>query len=106
LAHQFIKAVGENPCLTASEKSVLMCLGWRADNDGVCYPSINHIAQWTSLAVNTVRTTLKKVEGYGCFRREERQGQSAYYFLNMDAIKAYTPTKNVTPTKIGRHKSQ
>jgi hypothetical protein len=107
MAIKYIKAVGENPHFTASEKSVLMCLGWRANADGFCYPGVESIAQWTGLSHNTVRTSLKKVEGYGCLRREERRGRSTYYFLNLAIIEGYAPTssgggtppQNTTPTK-------
>src|SRR3990167_9295621 len=95
---RLIAAVAENRRFTPSEKLVLMCLGDHADENGLSWPSVGRIGDWTGLDRKTVFIILKRMEVMGCLSREKRHGVINKYHLSMQAIQAYTSTKNGTTT--------
>ena len=93
---RLIAAVAENRRFTPSEKLVLMCLGDHADENGLSWPSVGRIGDWTGLDRKTVFIILKRMEVMGCLSREKRHGVINKYHLSMQAIQAYTSTESGT----------
>src|SRR3990167_7663830 len=93
---RLIAAVAENRRFTPSEKLVLMCLGDHADENGLSWPSVGRIGDWTGLDRKTVFIILKRMEVMGCLSREKRHCVINKYHLSMQAIQAYTSTERGT----------
>ena len=96
----FIDLVGRNSGFNSSENAVLFCLAWHSSEDGVSWPGITRIHEWTGLSPATIRPTLHRLEGYGCMTREWRGGRSTKYRLHSQAIKEFTPTRSSTPKSV------
>lgn len=69
--------------LPATEKLVLLCLADFADDDGLCWPSVETMVGRTGLSDRCVREQLKRLEAAGLIERDRRVGQSAMCRLNV-----------------------
>lgn len=54
--------VWDIPSFKGSDKLVMLCLADHADDQGVCWPSIDTISRKSGVSATTVKTTLKKLE--------------------------------------------
>lgn len=70
---KFIKVVRKARGMTPSAKLVLWTLADMARDDGVCWPSHQHLADETGLSPRTVRTVLAELEGIGWLWREPQR---------------------------------
>ena len=86
--------------LSAAEKFVLMCLAFRAKDDGVCWPSVDGIARSTNLNAKTVRSALAFLETEGFITRKARPGAKTVYSLNIETIQGLSDCQSTT--KSGR----
>ena len=86
--------------LSAAEKFVLMCLAFRAKDDGVCWPSVDGIARSTNLNAKTVRSALAFLEMEGFITRKARPGAKTVYSLNIETIQGLSDCQSTT--KSGR----
>ena len=72
---------------TATEKLVLLALADHSDDNGVCWPGMEGVAQKTGLTRRTVVTTIRSMEGKGLLTVESRTAGgmkiSNRYFLNL-----------------------
>ena len=63
-----------------------------ANDDGVCYPSVETICRQLGLGESTVRTAIAELESAGWLRRESRRkgnrNTSNLYYLNADRLEA------------------
>ncbi|WP_165311024.1 helix-turn-helix domain-containing protein [Vibrio ziniensis] len=57
--------VWDIPLFKGSDKLVMLCLADHADDNGVCWPSIDTIARKSGVSPTTVKSTLKKLEASG-----------------------------------------
>ncbi len=57
--------VWDIPEFKGSDKLVMLCLADHADDDGLCWPSIDTIARKSGVSPTTVKATLKKLEAGG-----------------------------------------
>lgn len=78
--------------INSSEKLVLLALAYRANDDGVCWPSLDDISQIGCMNVKTVRKALKDLVQKGLLIKEEKAGKSCVFTMNLDGT---------TPPKIG-----
>lgn len=81
-----LEAVGGNPYFTASEKAVLGYLAWKADESGVCWPSIQEIQDWTGFVPNTIRFVLRRLESHSYLARRARPGKRTQYELHLEIL--------------------
>lgn len=81
--------------LPATEKLVLLCLADFADDDGVCWPSVETLIERTGLSDRCVREQLKRLEAAGLIERDRRVGQSATYRLNITAREEQEPRQEM-----------
>ena len=85
---------------SAAEKFVLMCLAFRAKDDGICWPSVDGIARSTNLNAKTVRSALASLEKSGLITRKARPGAKTLYSLNIETIQGLDDCQ--TTPKTGR----
>lgn len=72
---------------------VLLALADIADDHGICWPSVAHLATKTRLHEQTVRSRLKALRAEGHVEWEDRPGTSNRFRITMS-----TPTKSATPS--------
>lgn len=92
--------------MNASQKAVLISLADNANDDGVCWPSVDYIAMRTCLSVRSVQTAIKWLRDHGALKIVERTGRSSVYYLTPAEFaplqnvrgenNAETPANNVT----------
>lgn len=66
-----------------AERSVYIVLVDHADNNNLCYPSINLIAKEAMCTRKTVTTTLRTLEEKGLISKENRVSENGAYASNM-----------------------
>lgn len=71
--------------INSTEKLLLLALADWANDEGLCWPSIDTLAHKTSLSRRSVQGTLRKIEGMGFVRREEVIGKGVKYWLTVKA---------------------
>ena len=86
--------------LTSSQKFVLISLSDQASDTGVCWPSINHIAQRTALSRATVKRALgelAELQILQVHRRKttEKLNKTSIYKININALKVNECTKEL-----------
>lgn len=84
---------GELPGSGRSLKWVLVALADNASDEGFCWPSVETIAQKTSLATRSVQRAIKQAIRLGIIRRRLRKGNSSQYVFNLDVLPQGRPGK-------------
>lgn len=89
--------------LGSADRFVLLSLAFRANEAGVCWPSLEGISRVTNLNVKTVRSSLKTLAEKRLIEKTDRQGAPALFKINLDVIGALPSValKPVTCTKNG-----
>ena len=77
--------------LSATKKLILLKLADHANDDGVCWPSMNHIAEQCNMSRRNARNHCRALEQLGYIARKSRtteQGRitSNYYQLTIDPV--------------------
>lgn len=85
--------------MTVTQKAVLISLADNANDEGVCWPSIEKIAQRTCLSVRAVRNAIKWLEENQLLQKTERYGRSNIYTITPAS---YTPLQEMQPCTL-RH---
>lgn len=80
--------------MTVTQKAVLISLADNANDDGVCWPSVEKIAQRTCLSVRAVRNAIKWLEENQLLQKTERYGRSNIYTITPAY---YAPLQEVQP---------
>lgn len=80
--------------MTVTQKAVLISLADNANDNGVCWPSIEKIAQRTCLSVRAVRNAIKWLEENQLLQKTERNGRSNIYTITPAS---YAPRQQVHP---------
>lgn len=65
--------------MSPSQKAVLISLADQANDDGVCWPSINTISVRTCLSERAVRDAIRWLESAGYLASKDRRGSSNVY---------------------------
>lgn len=73
--------------VTPTCKLVLIALADRADDDGICWPSVEDITTRTGLAERTVRRDLGTLADLGLIVRDRRNGQSNMFRMTFEDAK-------------------
>ncbi|MFN9476383.1 helix-turn-helix domain-containing protein [Acidovorax sp.] len=84
-------------------KCVLMALADRADDDGVAWPSIAWLSEWTCFSRRAVQNALDDLEGTGLLRISKTAGKNSRceIVLQKVAAEAENPGTSCTPTRAG-----
>lgn len=98
--------------ISSTEKLFLLSLADRADENHICYPSFERIANDTGMNQKTVRKCASSLKELGLIEIFSQQGKPNFFRLigvenrHTTPTKIGTPTVFGTPTKIGRNPSQ
>jgi hypothetical protein len=87
---KLMTAVWERIDLTSTQKLVLLALADWANDEGLCWPSIDRVAVKASLKRRAVQMTIRSLEESGFLRREELVGRGNKYWVNI-------PVQNMHP---------
>ena len=85
-----MSAVWERDDLTSTQKLVLLALADWANDEGLCWPSIDRVALKASLTSRGVQKTIRSLEEMQFLRKEEIKGRGNKYWVSM-------PTNDVHP---------
>lgn len=77
--------------MSPAQKSVLMCLADRADDEGLTWPSIPGICEWTCLSRTAVITAMHWLESQGVVAIEKAVGKNNRCVLSIEWIAANQP---------------
>jgi hypothetical protein len=101
---KIMTAVWDREDLSSTQKLVLLALADWANDDGLCWPSINRLAIKASLTSRAVQKTIRSLEDAGFIRREEVLGKGNRYWISaplndVHPCPTFTPPLNdVHPT--------
>jgi len=87
---KIMTAVWDREDLSSTQKLVLLALADWANDEGLCWPSINRLAIKASLTTRAVQKTIRSLEDAGFIRREEVLGKGNRYWIS-------TPLNHVHP---------
>ena len=65
--------VWDTPCRNCTAKLVLVALADNANDQGFCFPGIEHLASKCDLSLHGIRLQIKKLEEDGLLRVERSQ---------------------------------
>lgn len=90
--------------MNASQKAVLISLADNANDEGVCWPSIDYIAMRTCLSVRSVQGAIRYLQEAGILTISDRNGRSNVYTIKpenhkLDPRKSCTPAESAPPQK-------
>lgn len=88
--------VWEHPGINATQKLVLLALADWANEEGLCWPSINRLASKTGIAGRSVQRLIRQLEELNLVRREEVSGKGNRYWISLPATECH-PRHSVTP---------
>lgn len=101
---KLMTAVWEREDLSSTQKLVLLALADWANDEGLCWPSINRLAIKASLTGRGVQKAIRSLEDIGFIRRIEVVGKGNQYWIsiplnNVHPCTTFTPPLNdVHPT--------
>lgn len=101
---KLMTAVWEREDLSATHKLVLLALADWANDEGLCWPSINRLAVKASLTTRGIQKSIRALEQMGFVRREEVVGKGNRYWLvipvnHVHPCTTFTPPLNdIHPT--------
>lgn len=84
--------------MNASQKAVLISLADNANDEGVCWPSIDYIAMRTCLSVRSVQGAIRYLQEAGILTISDRNGRSNVYTIKPENYK-FDPRKSCTPAE-------
>jgi len=105
---KLMTAVWERDDLTSTHKLVLLALADWANDEGLCWPSINRLAVKASLTTRAIQKAIRQLEQMGFVRREEVSGKGNRYWISIPVndvhpCTTFTPPLNdVHPTPAPR----
>lgn len=97
---KLMSSVWEIETLSATHKLVMLALADWANDDGLCWPSINRLSIKTSLTERGVQKAIRALEDMGLVRRDEVIGKGNKYWLmtppnDVHPRTTFTPPPNV-----------
>ena len=93
---KLMTAVWEREDLTSTHKLVLLALADWANDEGLCWPSINRLAVKASLTTRGIQKSIRTLEQLGFVRREEVAGKGNRYWLTIP-VNDIHPCTTFTP---------
>ncbi|AGN30403.1 hypothetical protein SXAG_00122 [Synechococcus phage S-CBS4] len=70
--------------LTPTHKLILLGLADWANDEGLCWPSVDRLAQKTGLSRRTIQTNIRQLEACRYMKREEVVGRGNRYWLTLE----------------------
>lgn len=74
--------------ITPTRKCVLMALADHADDDGICWPSITWLSDWTCFSRTTVAESLKWLQAAELIGVRRDAGRYSEYQINVSALQS------------------
>jgi hypothetical protein len=79
-------------------KLVLLALADWANDDGLCWPSVNQLRTKCGVSERTVQAAIRKLCGAGFLSRDENPGKGVFYTVH--PRKSCTPAKSAPPQNL------
>lgn len=80
---RIMTAVWERTDLSSTHKLVLLALADWANDEGLCWPSINRLAVKSGLTSRSVQKSIRALEETGFIKREEVTGKGNRYWISI-----------------------
>ena len=80
---KLMSAVWERDDLTSTQKLVLLALADWANDEGLCWPSVDRVALKASLTSRGVQKTIRALEEMQFLRKEEIKGRGNKYWISI-----------------------
>ncbi len=100
---KLMTAVWDREDLASTHKLVLLALADWANDEGLCWPSINRLAIKTSMAGRSVQRLIRQLEDMGFVRREEAIGKGNRYWITMPLTDCHPTPDTVSPNTSKTH---
>jgi len=100
---KIMTAVWDREDLSSTQKLVLLALADWANDEGLCWPSINRLATKASLTSRAVQKTIRSLEKVGFIRREEVLGKGNRYWVSTPLNDVHPCTTFTTPLNDVHH---
>jgi len=97
-----MKAVWDRQDLSSTQKLVLLSLADWANDEGLCWPSIDRLAIKTSMAGRSVQRIIRDLESMGFVRRDEVPGKGNRYWVLIPLTECH-PCHSVIPPLTESH---
>ena len=99
---KLMTAVWDRQDLSSTQKLVLLSLADWANDEGLCWPSIDRLAIKTSMAGRSVQRIIRDLESMGFVRRDEVLGKGNRYWISIPLTECH-PCHSVTPPLTDSH---
>ena len=99
---KLMTAVWDREDLSSTQKLVLLSLADWANDEGLCWPSINRLAIKTSMAGRSVQRIIRDLESMGFINRDEVLGKGNRYWIYIPLTECH-PCPSVTPPLTESH---
>lgn len=93
---KLMSAVWERSDISSTQKLVMLALADWANDDGLCWPSIDRLAQKTGMAGRSVQRIIRDLEQVGLVKRDEVVGKGNRYWI-LTPLTDCHPRHSVTP---------
>lgn len=93
---KLMTAVWEREDIASTQKLVLLALADWANDEGLCWPSINRLAVKASLTTRAIQKAIRSLEQMGFIRREEVIGKGNRYWISIPVNDVH-PCTTFTP---------
>jgi len=90
-------AVWDREDLSSTQKLVLLSLADWANDEGLCWPSIERVAKKSSLKKRAVQLAIRSLEEMQFIRREEVIGKGNRYWIQIPMQQMHPCTKDIPP---------
>jgi hypothetical protein len=87
--------------MSPAQKSVLMCLADRASDEGLAWPSVPWMCEWTCLGRTAVMEAIKWLESTGLITVQRETGRNNRIALLLDAITSFNQSASRTSPAAG-----
>jgi hypothetical protein len=94
---KLMTAVWDREDLSSTQKLVLLALADWANDEGLCWPSIERVAKKSSLKKRAVQLAIRSLEETHFIRREEVIGKGNKYWINIPVHEMHPCIKDTPP---------
>jgi hypothetical protein len=94
---KLMTAVWDREDLSSTQKLVLLSLADWANDEGLCWPSIERVAKKSSLKKRAVQLAIRSLEEMQFIRREEVIGKGNRYWIHIPMQQMHPCTKDIPP---------
>lgn len=94
---KLMTAVWDREDLSSTQKLVLLSLADWANDEGLCWPSIDRVAKKSSLKKRAVQLAIRSLEEMQFIRREEVIGKGNRYWIHIPMQQMHPCIKDIPP---------